>query len=201
MAVIYDIGKYQEGDSEAEFDACLGPSCPPPGPTKNPESGEIHKTWHTAIGKVFEPIREVDLDGPGYAWDFANGQVRRCYPIVAAWIADYMEYVVVARLIVGICPVWEIPKDAMGHESGILLTDNDYPRRDNFRYKGALESGGPQSLKEHGLQSEVNPLWDFAGCDPYLLWQPNILHLLNLGIVKTMMVWVIGFMEGCGLLD
>ena len=36
MAVIYDIGEYQEGDSEAEFDACLGPSCPPPGPTKKP---------------------------------------------------------------------------------------------------------------------------------------------------------------------
>ena len=156
-----------------------------PVPPRNPESGEIHMTWHTAIRKVLEPIQEVDLDGPGYAWDCADGQVRQCYPFVAAWIVDYIEYVVVARQIGGFCPVCEIPKDAMGHESGILQTDNDYPRHDKSRFKGALESGSPQSLKDHGLQSEVNPLWDFAGCDPYLLWQPNILHLLNLGIVKT----------------
>ena len=103
-----------------------------PVPPKNPESGEIHKTWHMAIRKVLKPIREVNLDGPEYAWDCADCQVHRCYPIVAAWIADYMEYVVVAQLIGGFYPVCEIPKDGMGHESGILRTDNDYPRRDKL---------------------------------------------------------------------
>ena len=171
-----------------------------PIPPKHPESGEIHTTWHTAIEKVLEPIKFVDLSGPGYSWNCCDGQVRRCYPVVAAWIADYMEYVVLGRLISGFCPVCEIPKDAMGHESGILRTDK-YPRRDKLRYQGALESGGPQCLKDYGLQSEENPLWDFAACDPYRLWQPDILHLLNLGIVKTTMEWVIGYMGDHGLLD
>ena len=171
-----------------------------PVPPKNPESGEIHTTWHTAVNKVLEPIEDFDLDGPGYSWDRADGQIRRCYPVVAAWIADYMEYVVVARLVGGFCPVCEIPKDAMGHEFGILQSDDEYPRRDKLKYQGALQFGGPQCLKEFGLQSEVNPLWDFAGCDPYHLWQPDILHLLNLGIVKTMMEWVVGYMEDRGLL-
>ena len=39
------------------------------------------------------------------------------------------------------------------------------------------------------------------GSDLYHLWQPNILQLLNLGIVKTIMEWVIGYMEDHGLLD
>ena len=77
---------------------------------KTPQSGEIHMTWHTAINKVLEPIKDVDLDGPGYSWDCADGQIRRCYPIITAWIADYMEYIVLARLISGFCPVCEIPK-------------------------------------------------------------------------------------------
>jgi hypothetical protein len=173
-----------------------------PVPPKHPDSGEIHETWHTAINKILEPIKDVDLEGPGYSWDCADGHVRRCYPIVAAWIADYMEYVVLARLIGGFCPVCEIPKDAMGHESGILRTDQ-YPRRDKLVYQRVLvsASGDPQCLKDYGLQSEVNPLWDFAACDPYHLWQPDILHLLNLGIVKTTMEWVIGFMKDRGLLD
>src|SRR5437588_1916312 len=74
---------------------------------KDPGSGEIHTTWHMAINKVLEPIKDVDLDGPGYSWDCADGKVRRCYPVVAAWIADYMEYVVLGRLIGGFCPVCE----------------------------------------------------------------------------------------------
>jgi hypothetical protein len=171
-----------------------------PVPPKHPESGKIHETWHTAIHKILEPIKGVNLEGPGYSWDCADGQVRRCYPIVAAWIADYMEYAVLARLIGGFCPVCEIPKNAMGHESGILRT-GEYPRRDKLTYQRVLVSGGPQCLKDYGLQSEVNPLWDFAACDPYHLWQPDILHLLNLGIVKTTMEWIIGYMGELGLLD
>src|SRR5437588_10246804 len=88
----------------------------------------------------------------------------------------------------------------MGHESGILRTDDEYPRHDKLRYQRALESGDPQCLRDHYLQSEVNPLWNFAACDPYHLWQPNILHLLNLGIVKTMKEWVISYMGDHGLL-
>ena len=122
-----------------------------PVPPKNPESNEIHRIWHTVISKVLNSIQEVDLDGPGYAWDCPNGQVHRCYSIVAAWIADYIEYIVVMRLIGGFCPVCEILKDAMGHVSSVLWTDFAYPRRDKFRYHGALESSRPQSLKEHRL--------------------------------------------------
>ena len=172
-----------------------------PVPPKNPESGEVHTTWHTAVNKVLEPIKGVDLDGPGYPWDCADGQVHRFYPIIAVWIADYMEYVVVVRLIGSFCPVCEIPKDGMGHESGILRPNDEYPRSKKFRYMHALESDAPQCLKEYGLQWEKNPLWEFAGCDPYHLWQPDIRHLVNLGIVKTTMEWVVGFMEDRRLLD
>ena len=112
-----------------------------------------------------------------------------------------MEYVVLGRLIGSFCPVCEIPKDTMGYESSILRTDDEYPRRDKLRYQRALESRDPQCLRDYGLQSEVNPLWNFAACDPYHLWQPDILHLLNLGIVKTTMEWVIGYMGDRGLLD
>ena len=112
-----------------------------------------------------------------------------------------MEYVVVAHLIGGFCPVCEIPKNAMGQESGILPTNDEYPRSDKLRYQRALELGGLQCLKDYCLQSEVNPLWSFAGCDPYHLRQPDVLHLLNLGIMKMMKELVIDYMEDHGLLD
>jgi hypothetical protein len=171
---------------------------------KNPETGEIHETWHKAVHKVLEPVKGLDLRGQGYSWDCSDGNVRHCYPIVAAWISDYMEYVVLGRLISGNCPVCEIPKNEMGHESGNSRNKGDgieYPRRDKAKYQRELEVGGARSLAEYGLQSEANPLWEFPACDPYKLWQPDILHLLHLGIVKVMMEWVTGYMKDHGMLD
>ena len=72
-----------------------------PIPQKNPKNGEIHRSWHEAIEGILKPIAELDIAGPGYEWDCADGQVRRCYPILAAWIADYPEHVTLARIING----------------------------------------------------------------------------------------------------
>ena len=106
-----------------------------------------------------------------------------------------MEYLVVARLIGGFCLVCKILKNTMGHESSILRTNDEYLWRDKLRYLRALESGGLQCLKDYGLQLEVNLLCAFAGCETYHLWQPDIPDLLTLGIVKTTIEWVIGYME------
>ena len=58
-----------------------------------------------------------------------------------------MEYVVLGCLIGGFCPLCEIPKDAMGHESGILQTDDEYPRCDKLRYS-VLRSPGTRNASE-----------------------------------------------------
>ena len=34
---------------------------------KDPGRGEIHTTWHMAINKVLEPIKDVNLDRPRYS--------------------------------------------------------------------------------------------------------------------------------------
>jgi len=87
-----------------------------PIPQKNPKDSEIHRSWHEAIERILEPIAELDIAGPGYEWDCADGKVRRCYLILAAWIADYQEHVILARIINGLCPICEIPQTEMGHE-------------------------------------------------------------------------------------
>jgi hypothetical protein len=103
-------------------------------------------TWHIVINKVLEPIKDVNLNGSGYFLDCPYSKVCQFYPIIAAWIADNMEYIVVAHLISGFCPICEIPKNAMSHESGTLRTDplgiNSYPRHNKLKYQCALVSGG-----------------------------------------------------------
>jgi hypothetical protein len=83
---------------------------------------------------VFEPVQDIDLNGSGYFLDCADGNVRQCYPIIAARIADCIEHVVIAGMISRFCPVCEILKNALSDESSTTLqTDrlstNEYPQR------------------------------------------------------------------------
>ena len=47
-----------------------------PIPQKNPKDGEIHRSSHQAMEHILKPIAELDIAGPGYNWDCADGKVR-----------------------------------------------------------------------------------------------------------------------------
>jgi hypothetical protein len=111
---------------------------------------------------------------------------------------------VLRHLISGNCPVCEIPKNEMGHESSNSWNKGDsieYPQQDKAKYQRELKVEGAQSLTEYGLQSKANLLWEFPACDPYKLWQPDILYLLHLEIVKVMMEWVMEYMKDHSMLN
>ena len=60
----------------------------------------------------------------------------------------------------------------------------------------ALERGNPKDaeyLASIAVRVEQNPFWRFPLCNVYRLWQPDPLHLLHLGILKTMMDWWVGY--------
>ena len=167
-----------------------------PIPPKQPKDGEIHRSWQGAIERILKPIGELDIAGPGYEWDCADGQVRRCYPILAAWIADYQEYVILARIINRLCPVCEIPRTEMGHKPSSRV--REFRGHHPMSYQQALEQGNPkdaQYLASIALRMEENPFWRFPLCNVYRLWQPDALHLLHLGILKTMMDWLVGYLR------
>ena len=171
-------------------------------PPKKPKDGEINISWHGAIERILEPIVELDIAGPGYEWDCANGQVRRCYPILAAWIADYQEHVILVRIIKGLCPVCEILRTEMGHEPNSRV--RGFRDRDPISYQQALERANPEDAKylsSIGLQAEENPFWRVTLCNVYSLWQPDTLHLLHLGILKTMIDWLVGYLQKRKILD
>ncbi|KAG0125070.1 hypothetical protein HOY82DRAFT_493442, partial [Tuber indicum] len=138
---------------------------------KNPKDGKIHS--------ILKPIAELDIAGPGYEFYCVDGQVCRYYPILAAWVADYPEHVILARIIKELCPICEIPLTEMGHEP-------------SSRVRGDLAS--------LGLWAEENPFSRLPLCNVYRLWQPDTLHLLHLGILKMMMDWLVGYLRQWGIL-
>jgi len=74
--------------------------------------------WHSAVGTVLSPLRNLDITGPGLQSHCADAFQRRCYPLLAAWIGDHPEQVMIAPVSYGSCPMCEIPEGApMGHST------------------------------------------------------------------------------------
>jgi hypothetical protein len=87
-------------------------SCPPKG-AKN-----IDKASHNTVGTLRSQPRHLDLTGPGLKRDCADGFQRQLYLLMAAWVGEYPEQVMVAQVSYGSCPTCEIPKGApMGYST------------------------------------------------------------------------------------
>ena len=61
---------------------------------------------------MLSELRHLDITGPGLKWDCADGFQQQCYPLVATWVGDYLEQVMVAQVSDGSCLMSEIPNDA-----------------------------------------------------------------------------------------
>ena len=86
--------------------------CPPKGAKNTDEA------WHSVVGTVLSPLQNLDITGPGLKWNCADGFQRQCYSLLAAWVGDYPEQVMVAQVSYGSCLICEIPKGApMGHST------------------------------------------------------------------------------------
>jgi len=81
-------------------------------------ANNIDEAWHSAVGIVLSPLRNLDITGPGLKWDCADGLLRQCYPLVAGWVGNYPEQVMLAQISYGSCPMCKIPKGVpMGHST------------------------------------------------------------------------------------
>jgi hypothetical protein len=76
------------------------------------------EAWHSAVGTVLPPHRNLDITGPSLKRNCGNGFHKQCYPLLAPWVADYPEQVMVTQVSYGSCLMCEIPTSVpMGHST------------------------------------------------------------------------------------
>ena len=166
----------------------------PPKGAKN-----TNDAWHNTIHMILSALREFDSSGPSLEWDCADGFRRRCFPLLAAWVGDYPEHVMIARVSYGSCPICEIPKGApMGH-SGQQRTI--YNLRDQETYSELLDHEQIDELMASGVRLFPNMFWHYPLCNVYRLWQPDELHQLYLGLVKDLFDWLLKYLKVRNLKD
>ena len=158
----------------------------------------IDQGWHSVVGTLLSQLRHLDITGPGLKWDCADGFQRQCYPLLAPWVGDYPEQVMVAQVSYGSCPLCEIPK-------GVPMRHSTFRPLDNARYQHSyseqLDDNNIGALHTPGIHPIRNQFWQYPLCNVYGLWQPDELHQLLLGLVKDLLHWLLKYLKARNVKD
>ena len=119
-----------------------------------------------------------------------DGIWRQCHPILASYIGDYPEQVLVTCTYYGECPKCEVPHGRLG----------DYGRFSSRDYGKALETYAladgdvcvfHATCRDNGIKPVFHPFWESLPLtNIYTSITPDVLHQLLQGVMKHLIEWV-----------
>ncbi|KAF9502071.1 hypothetical protein BDN71DRAFT_1378620 [Pleurotus eryngii] len=157
---------------------------------------QLANLYHACLSHILAPLRSAGLDG--IFLTSGDGCIRHSYPLLASFIGDYPEQILVTATKSG-CPTCPVKPN----ELGTYARDDPSPWLKNLdEILKAIDSfnsdpgGFLQACKEVGLKPIVDPFWkDLPYAHIYRSISPDILHQLLQGVVKHIISWVT---EACG---
>jgi len=78
--------------------------------------------FHHCMQMIIKPLERAGHDG--IILVSGDGAVRRCFPILAAYIGDYPEQILVLLVKTGTCPICPAPQNEIGNWESILEPRN-----------------------------------------------------------------------------
>jgi len=151
---------------------------------------------------IFAPRQHAALDG--VLIDCSDGKVRRCFPLLSAWVADHMENVTLDGLKSNACPTCEVPAGKLGTNIKNYRA-RDYARYERYgyenRFPGSKSDGTHVRFRSLGINLGQNLFHGLHGVSAPDLHTPVMLHTVYLGLFKNMMDWIQAFLKKHGELQ
>ncbi|KAF5350297.1 hypothetical protein D9757_014923 [Collybiopsis confluens] len=186
--------------SRSQFDANLKPelACLSPiflkGLTKTKLKLRNYEIFHRSMALVLEPLKKAgDIKGRGVEMTGGDGDVRRVYPILAVYVADYPEQCLVTCTKYGTCP------KCQRKATKLELTEQGLPRKQFWTcdiIEQARSTPGNKNVHAACMKKDVaggnyQPFWvGFPLVDIHRCVSPDVLHQLFQGVLKHLTQWV-----------
>ncbi|KAJ3925403.1 MAG: hypothetical protein NXY57DRAFT_1051695 [Lentinula lateritia] len=147
----------------------------------------IANLFHACMGDLLAPLKEAGVNG--VVLSSGDGIRRRCHPILAVYIGDYPEQMLVTCSYYGTSPVCTVSKNQLG----------DYPcsaeLRDPVKAVQAAKLINTAEWTKHCSDADMKPIqhpfWeDLPYTDIFRSITPDILHQMYQGVMKHLIVWI-----------
>ncbi|KAJ6555069.1 hypothetical protein B0H10DRAFT_2201712 [Mycena sp. CBHHK59/15] len=144
--------------------------------------------FHACLSYITAPLRDAGISGLPMA--SGDGQIRPCHPIVACYIGDYPEQVLVTCVKTGECPTCDVVHGKLGDGIAAHLRhlDNILDALDTLDQGGTVYA---KACTAAGIKPVVHPFWEkLPYTNIFTSITSDILHQLYQGIVKHLISWI-----------
>lgn len=145
--------------------------------------------FHRCMGYILRPLTKAGKHG--IELTSADGAVRRCHPILAAFVGDYPEQLLATLIKTGNCPTCPVDRKKCGERDSALGPRNPAPI---LTALATIKEGATVFTKacgEANIRPIQAPFWQTL---PFLnIYQtivPDILHQLQQGVLKHVISWL-----------
>lgn len=190
----------------------------PPKFRGNAASQAQQRSWnfeilYQAMTLILDPLRTIDK-AHGIPMPCADGRIRKCWPILVAWLADHAGHCTLQSVKNNLCPKCEVRREDLG--TYIDCPASKYPRAEG-EYEGkvteyeclkGIEDPTQRQRQdtatieawfdERGLRPLPNPFWGLPFVHGADLHKPDTLHVVYLGILKHLMDWLHPLLQDFG---
>lgn len=150
----------------------------------------IANLFHSCMRRVTSPMKEAGTAGRPMA--SGDGIIRRTHPILANFVGDYPEQLLVTGIKTGQCPKCPIPHDSLGdHQDPVPELRDLNAVLDAL---AAIDKGPTEfarACRAAGIKPLFHPFWeDLPYTHIFRSITPDVLHQLYQGIIKHLTHWI-----------
>ncbi len=157
-------------------------------PDNAPRRRMLSNLFHFCLHLILEPLEKLGIEG--VIMKDGDGTQRRVHPILAAFVGDYSEQVLVTCVKSGQCPKCDVAREDLGNPNASSNI------RDILAVRVALNESDNDSAfldacREAGIKPVFHPFWkSLPYVDIFQAITPNVLDQLFQGVFKLLVSWL-----------
>lgn len=149
----------------------------------------VANLFYACMGFLLKPLKTLGISG--VLMKSGDRAIRNCHPILAAFVDDYPEQVLVTCMKTGDCPICPVRQSKLGDPDTVGEPCELKPILDALDMITEGPTQFTRSCQKAGIKPIQHPFWE---CLPFLniFWSitPDILHQLYQENIKHIVAWL-----------